>query len=86
MALGHAVCILPEGHQLFLRGGVEQQQLLEALPLFAELVQHAHLQGPAEVLIELFIARPVVREHLLQLGNNLLFQVAGNDFQLPIVL
>ena len=86
LTFGHAVCILPEGHQLFLRGGVEQQQFLEVLPLLAELVQHAHLQGPAEVLIELLIARPVIREHLLQLRDNLLFQVGGDDLQLPVML
>ena len=86
LVLLHPVHVLAQGDHLLLRGGVEQQKVLEQLPLGAVVVQAPYLQLAAEVLEELLIALPVLLQQPLQLGLDLLLDVVGDELQLPVVL
>ena len=66
--------------------GVKQQQVLQLLLLGPVVVQGAQLQLAAEAAVELLIALPVVLQHPLQLGLDLLFQAGGDNLQLPVML
>mgnify|MGYP007025238669 CR=1 FL=1 len=46
----------------------------------------AHLQLAAEVLVELLVALPVLLEHPGELAFDLLFDVVGDELELPVVL
>ena len=82
----HPGHILRQGHGLLLGGGVEQQQVLQLLLLGPVVVQGAQLQLAAEAAVELLIVLPVVLQHPLQFSLDLLFQVGGDDLQLPVML
>ena len=86
LVLRHPGDVLRQGHGLLLRGGVEEQQVLEELAVGAVVRGHAVLQLAAEVPEELLVALPVVLLHPQELGLDLLLQVPGDDFQLPVVL
>ena len=63
LVLLHPGHVLVQGDGLFLRGGVEEEQVLQKLPLCAVAVEAAHLQLAAEVLVELLVPLPVLLEH-----------------------
>ena len=52
----------------------------------AVLADHAVFQLAAEVLPEGLISLTLVLEHLGQLTLDLLFQISGDDLQLPVML
>ena len=86
LPLLHAADILRQRHQLLLRGGVEQQQILQRLLLGAIVVQRAHFQLAAEALPELLVLLPLVPQQPLQLRPDLLLQIGADDLQLPVML
>ena len=82
----HPGDILIQRHQLLLCGGPEQQQILQQVLVDAVLADHAVFQLAAEVLPEGLISLTLVLEHLGQLTLDLLFQISGDDLQLPVML
>ena len=86
LILFHPGNVLVQRHQLLLRGGIEQQQILQKLLVSAIVCGDAVFDLAAEVLPEDLIALPLVLEHLAKLALDLLFQICGNDFQLPVML
>ena len=87
LALCHAVDILAQGGELFLRRGIEQQQVLQRL-LAAQPVRpgNAEADGAAEVLVEFFVALAVVAQQLFEVGAELLLQAVPDDLELTVVL
>ena len=86
LPLLHPAHILRQCHQLLLRGGVEQQQILQSLLLGAVVVHGAHFQLPAVALPELLVLLPLVPQQTLQLRLDLLLQIGADELQLPVVL
>ena len=82
----HPVHIFSQGHQLLLRGGVEQQQILKQLLPGPVVVDAPNLQLAAKVPEELLIALPVILQHPLQLALDLLLDVVGDKPQLAVML
>ena len=86
LILLHPGDVLIQRHQLLLRGGPEQQQILQQVLVDAVLADHAVFQLAAEVLPEGFISLTLVLEHLGQFALDLLFQISGDDLQLAVML
>ena len=86
LRLGHGCAVLLERHELALLDGVELDQILQQLLMCAEFRYYAELELTAEGRIELFVLLAVVFQHLFQLGLDLLFQIAGDEFQLARML
>ena len=86
LTLRHAGDVLAERDEFLLRGGVEQQQILQLVLLRAVVVQGADLELAAEVLPELLVALPVVAQHPLKLRAQLLLEVGGDDLELAVML
>ena len=86
LVLRHPGDVLRQGHGLLLRGGVEEEQVLEELAVGAVVRGHAVLQLAAEVPEELLVALPVVLLHPEELGLDLFLEIPGDDFQLAVVL
>ena len=86
LPLLHPAHILRQRHQLLLRGGVEQQQILQGLLLSAVVVHGAHFQLPAVAQPELLVLLPLIPQQALQLCPDLLLQIGADELQLPVVL
>ena len=86
LTLGHGVHILLEGDQLALLVAVEQQQILRRFLVCAVVGDGAVLQLTAKGGVEFLVLLPVVFQHGLQLGFDLLLDVPGDDGQLAVVL
>ena len=86
LPLLHPAHILRQCHQLLLRGGVEQQQILQSLLLGAVVVHGTHFQLPAIALPELLVLFPLVPQQAFQLRLDLLLQIGADELQLPVVL
>ena len=86
LVLLHPGDVLRKRHGLFLRGGVEEEEVPEKLAVGAIVGSHAVLELPAEVPEELLIALPVILQQAQELRLDFLFQVGGDDLQLPVML
>ena len=86
LALGHLFDVLIQRDQLLLLGGVEHQQIGQQILVHTVVAVDAELNLTAEVLPEDLIALPLVLEHLAKLALDLLFQIRGDDLQLPVML
>ena len=82
----HPLDIFMQRDELFLLGGDKQDEILQHILVHAVVVIDAEFQLQTEALIELFIGLAVVFEHRQQLAVDLLFQSAGDDLQLTVVL
>ena len=86
LLLRHGGDVAFQGDGLLRSGIVEQEQILQQLPLGAEVRQDSVFQLEAELGIELFVFLRLLLQELRQLALHLLLQVGGNDLQLPVVL
>ena len=87
LALRHPVDVLAQGDELFLRRGIEQQQVLQRfLAALAVRIGNAEADGAAEVLVEFFAALAVVAQQLFEVGAELLLQAVPDDLELTVVL
>ena len=86
LILLHAGDIFLQGHIFPFKRGLEQQQILQQIPVHAVIAVKAPFQLRAEGLKELLVFLPVALQHLLQLGSDLLLQRLFNQPQLAVLL
>ena len=86
LTFGHGFHIFLKTNQLALLMGPEQQQILAGILMSTVVRDGAVLQLAAKGGVELFVLLPVIFQHILQLGFDLLFNVPGNDGQLAALL
>ena len=82
----HGFHIFLEANELALLVAVVQQQVLAALLVGAVFGHGAVFQLKAEGIVEFLVLLPVVFQHGLQLGLDLLLDVPGDDGELAVVL
>ena len=86
LAFLHAADILFQGYELLLAGRVEQNQIFQHILMHTVIGIHAVFQLETKALIEFLVLLTVIVEHGFQLGLDLLFQTAGNQLELAVML
>ena len=72
--------------QLFLRGGIKEEQVLQYFFVGAEVAVHAVFQLAAEGFIEALVFFPVILQAGFQFALNFRLDVFGDQLQLAVML
>ena len=82
----HAVDVFLEGDQLVFGGAVEHDEVFQLVLVGAEIVVNAEFQTQPEIIEEFFVTFTVFGHHILEFGDDLLFEAVGNGLNLAVLL